>query len=516
MKKLIYVHFDSQTTVLADSPFCSIVNNYQFRAFHAHNCIEMTYVMSGTADQIMIYHDGSTGTQKLSKGNYVIMDARTKHAYRNGSDDFIVLNLLFKSPFLFDSHGSRRSMSSPNALSVTRRKWHDEKEANGIELNFELNHPQALGAKKYIRVWMDLGGESEKIDFAQARFGLIVNDDKSNPYLTQGSPQSLFYFMSEDSDKDKWITMTCGRDGCFGADGGSSVKGLKGWFAFPIDNMCQEKKSRALSRKDVITGIYFYYSMSEKQMAGKPLYIDDLVLVEDFRSATKDVLGGDKALGFGEGGEIIVTGKHGKDMSDVYLEEIEVGDCEKEDFYELVKKGYPEFDYEKLSASPINQIYFDRDGSILPLFKMCHTCSKEHWYEWEKMVKNGISLILLLSLQSMFYQESREKESIIDIVKNYVEAHCSENVTLAKICEIYFYNASYVSRRFKEVANCSFEQYLRQVRIKKAGELLLTTNLPVHIIGEKCGYSSVGAFRKAFSAVTGKNPLAFRKKFNNQ
>ena len=160
----------------------------------------------------------------------------------------------------------------------------------------------------------------------------------------------------------------------------------------------------------------------------------------------------------------------------------------------------------------MNGVYYDRDGSILSLFKLCHYSSREHWFEWNRIVRNGLSLIIMLSLQSMLVSDEKDKkESIVDIVKNYVEQHFAENITLTEICEKNFYSVSYVSRKFKEATDCSFEQYLRQIRINKAGEMLLDTSISVSDIAEKCGYASVRTFSKAFMLVTGKTPLEFRK-----
>jgi two-component system response regulator YesN len=145
---------------------------------------------------------------------------------------------------------------------------------------------------------------------------------------------------------------------------------------------------------------------------------------------------------------------------------------------------------------------------------MCHDSSRQNWHEWHKMVEYGLSLIIILSLQSFDKWIRPKKENIIDIVKKYISEHYGENVTLSEICEKYFYSVSYVSHKFKSSEGISFEQYLRQFRIKCAGEMLLSTALSVSEIAEACGYTSVRSFRKAFISITGDTPLAFRKKYN--
>ena len=185
---------------------------------------------------------------------------------------------------------------------------------------------------------------------------------------------------------------------------------------------------------------------------------------------------------------------------------------EYEAFYDFLKKIYTEIDYEKIPSKTMNHVYFDGDRSLLSLFKLCHYSSREQWYEWNQIVKNALSLIVLLSLQSMIAStENKKKENILDIVKNYVEMHYAEDITLREICEKHFYNVSYISRKFKKTVGCTFEQYLRQIRIERAGEMLRATDMSVSDIADRCGYTSVRSFRKAFVFVTGKTPIEFKK-----
>lgn len=506
--QMLNSYFDHQNIILTSS-FYSTISNRNHRVFHSHNCIEMAYVLMGTADQSIVFPDGRMETQKLSKGNYVIIDTQAKHAYKNGSDDFTVINLLFKPSFLLNSGDNDRNSSKH--FSIKRSEWHEEKSANEIEIKFELSNPQPVNDQEFIRMWLDLAGDSEELDFSEARVGLITDNNISEPFVIGGSERIPFYFLGEGAEK--WVTMYHGKNGFFGADNGSSVKGLRGWFAFPIKEMRQDSTGKGLSRDDVITGVYFYYSVSDKSMANKYLYIDDITMLDDYRGAKKKILRDDSIIDFGKGiQEILLSGKNGNISPEVYPEQIVVGTLEYEAFYDFLKKIYTEIDYEKIPSKTMNHVYFDGDRSLLSLFKLCHYSSREQWYEWNQIVKNALSLIVLLSLQSMIAStENKKKENILDIVKNYVELHYAEDITLREICEKHFYNVSYISRKFKKTVGCTFEQYLRQIRIERAGEMLRATDMSVSDIADRCGYTSVRSFRKAFVFVTGKTPIEFKK-----
>jgi AraC-like DNA-binding protein len=196
-----------------------------------------------------------------------------------------------------------------------------------------------------------------------------------------------------------------------------------------------------------------------------------------------------------------------------FLREGKEADAAKEDLNRLLLALFPQFPFDRLAENPVNRLYFDCDDSVQALVHLCHNASRRHYPAWECAVRHALSLILLQSLYSLDQGTSPRKTSIIDTVKAYVEEHYAEKLTLTEICAKHFYSVPYVSSRFKYLCGCSFEQFLRQVRVRHAGELLLSTTLSVGEIAEACGYTSSRAFRNAFSHVAGMAPLQFKRQY---
>lgn len=171
-------------------------------------------------------------------------------------------------------------LDGSKALAVTRARWNNSNTGNNSEVKWALEKAGTLGTNKYIRVWMDLS--TNQVDFRKASWGLIENNTLYLPYSTdeRNDAPSPFYYLAEGATQ--WVEMKHGNDGCFGAGDGQSVKGLKGWFAFPIKNMPQRTTGNKLTEDSVITGIYFYFSFASVEMAGKQVYIDDVTLVNDY------------------------------------------------------------------------------------------------------------------------------------------------------------------------------------------------------------------------------------------
>lgn len=172
-----------------------------------------------------------------------------------------------------------RGLDGSGALGVTRNNFADNISDNNAEIRISLETPGLPGENRYLRVWMDLTGDGTAVDFRKACFGFLANNQISSPYRTDDldSP-SPFYYLAD--GETSWKTMQHGDDGCFGEAEGSSVRGLCGWFAFPLEYMLRD--SDAPSDDTVITDIYFYYCLSQASMTGNRVYIDNISLVKDY------------------------------------------------------------------------------------------------------------------------------------------------------------------------------------------------------------------------------------------
>ncbi|MBW7455195.1 helix-turn-helix domain-containing protein [Paenibacillus sepulcri] len=70
---------------------------------------------------------------------------------------------------------------------------------------------------------------------------------------------------------------------------------------------------------------------------------------------------------------------------------------------------------------------------------------------------------------------------------------------------------SYFNQCFKDIVSQSFNEYLRQVRMKRAEEYLLQSRKPVQWIAERTGYVDVKYFSRIFRESTGMTPSEYRK-----
>lgn len=84
-------------------------------------------------------------------------------------------------------------------------------------------------------------------------------------------------------------------------------------------------------------------------------------------------------------------------------------------------------------------------------------------------------------------------------------------VSLNSMAKAFNFNPTYFSLRFKTLANDSFSNKLREIKLEKSKWLLITTDLSVQNISEIIGFKEKSYFFRIFKKRYGMTPLKYRK-----
>lgn len=93
----------------------------------------------------------------------------------------------------------------------------------------------------------------------------------------------------------------------------------------------------------------------------------------------------------------------------------------------------------------------------------------------------------------------------------YIEENYAEALLLKDLCNQFFINMSYCCELFQKHKNMTFSQYLTDVRIKKACELLKYQRVTVSEACDMVGYKDYFYFNKVFKKKVGCTPSEYRK-----
>jgi two-component system response regulator YesN len=101
---------------------------------------------------------------------------------------------------------------------------------------------------------------------------------------------------------------------------------------------------------------------------------------------------------------------------------------------------------------------------------------------------------------------------IVLLTKSYIEKHyASPELSLQEVADGVQVSPTYLSKQLKKELGSSFVDYLTEVRIRKAIQLMNDPSAKVYEIAERVGYGSQHYFSNAFKKVTGAPPLSYRK-----
>lgn len=111
------------------------------------------------------------------------------------------------------------------------------------------------------------------------------------------------------------------------------------------------------------------------------------------------------------------------------------------------------------------------------------------------------------------YSYTREESDIAKRMHDYFDNHYMEDVSLKRLAKEFSYSASHLIRCFDKAYRMSPMQYLMQLRLQKAAQLLISSNASVQAIGEEIGLNTPSYFIKQFKKATGYTPAQYRAEY---
>ncbi len=152
----------------------------------------------------------------------------------------------------------------------------------------------------------------------------------------------------------------------------------------------------------------------------------------------------------------------------------------------IVISGYDEFEYVK---------------QLLP-------------YNVQNYILKPVNIVELQETLKSFLEDKKENKSINNVIKEVVtiiDQEYSKNLTLENISERVFLTTQYLGLLFTKEMGVTFNQYLTDIRLERAKELLETTNIRISDISHYVGINNPSYFNKLFKKKFLVTPAQFRQ-----
>ncbi|WP_246597742.1 helix-turn-helix transcriptional regulator [Faecalicatena faecalis] len=136
-------------------------------------------------------------------------------------------------------------------------------------------------------------------------------------------------------------------------------------------------------------------------------------------------------------------------------------------------------------------------------------------YVKDMSICEKLTALLTLLMEDSWHRDQHpdvlSKKQNLQQIKEYLDQNYQHRITLDNLAELFFVNKFYLSRIFKEQYDVTINNYLQQVRITHAKQLLRFSGLSMDKIAVECGMNDANYFARVFKKVEGISPGEFRR-----
>src|ERR671919_640050 len=104
-------------------------------------------------------------------------------------------------------------------------------------------------------------------------------------------------------------------------------------------------------------------------------------------------------------------------------------------------------------------------------------------------------------------------DDVIGRTLDWAAGHLDEPLTVDDLARRALLSSRTFARRFRAVTGTTPMQWLLRQRVLHAQRLLESTDLPIELVAQECGFGTATSFRTHFRRVAGTSPAAYRRTF---
>ena len=97
--------------------------------------------------------------------------------------------------------------------------------------------------------------------------------------------------------------------------------------------------------------------------------------------------------------------------------------------------------------------------------------------------------------------------------REYIHAHFSENLTLARVARAAGVHPVYLGQIFRHEFGETLGEYLNRIRVRAAAAMLANSDLPLSAVAVDLGFYDQSHFTRIFRQLTGTTPGTFRSEY---
>lgn len=141
----------------------------------------------------------------------------------------------------------------------------------------------------------------------------------------------------------------------------------------------------------------------------------------------------------------------------------------------------------------------------------------------EQLIQNHVETLLIDIMRSLtekedgnevFLKETEINNKLAEEIIKILKENLYNRLSIDDICKLINYSKSYLFRQFKSATEKSVMEYYTDLKIKKAKELLKSSDLSIREISEQLCFDTPNYFTKTFKKLNGITPSQYKKRIS--
>lgn len=157
---------------------------------------------------------------------------------------------------------------------------------------------------------------------------------------------------------------------------------------------------------------------------------------------------------------------------------------------------------------------FDYKDEIIKIEQLYQQHNKKGDYNKDFLCSMANLILSLQNITMINHKDAYTSASRASEIKKYLDQNFYKRITIDELANQFFLSRAYVRNIFFEHFRISPKQYLQQLRMNKAAELLVHTSHNISLVASSVSYSDQFAFSKAFKNFFGISPLKYRERYS--
>lgn len=149
--------------------------------------------------------------------------------------------------------------------------------------------------------------------------------------------------------------------------------------------------------------------------------------------------------------------------------------------------------------SIMQQIFADEEDSYYGIYSKR---TVEEIIEWMLKLKDRLCEILQT-------RKKNYKNRTVSNIQKYIQSNLDKKLSLNEVAALFGFSPNYLSQLFARCTGFSFVEYITNVKISAAKDMLLQGNTRIYEIAENLGFESAFYFSKVFKKVEGFSPREY-------